>query len=136
MALIETDVLVALISREDKHHVETVELLKRLKGVKLSPYSLIELELLISSGVIVVKRPEFYESLSRALAYFNVKQLPPRPEHFRRAWALRRSYNLSFFDSLHVATAIEDGEVLVSYDKRYKQVKELRYMRPTELLSR
>ena len=47
--LIETDILLALISPGDRHHSDAVRLLDKLLGeVKISPYSFIELNLLIS----------------------------------------------------------------------------------------
>ena len=46
--LIETDILLALISPEDKHHVEIIKLLDNFVGeLQLSPYSLMELDLLL-----------------------------------------------------------------------------------------
>ncbi|MEX2751096.1 MAG: hypothetical protein Q6366_004330, partial [Candidatus Freyarchaeota archaeon] len=53
--IVETDILLALISREDKHHTEVVKLLDKFAGeIQLSPYSLIELDLLLKSGEIIV----------------------------------------------------------------------------------
>jgi len=55
MVVIETDILVSLILSREKHHREAIEIIKRVKPLTLSPYSLIELDLLISSKRIVVR---------------------------------------------------------------------------------
>ena len=129
--MIETDILIALASKTDKHHAEVKKLLENLTAVKLSPYSFIELDLLVASRNLIVKLPDFYEALEAALAYYGVTILAPHPVHFKRAWIFRRKYNLTFFDSLHAATAVEKGETLVSFDKRYSNIKELKYKHPS-----
>jgi len=134
MVLIETDVVIALASKTDKHHEDVKKLLDRLAITELSPYSLIELDLLITSRSLIVKIPDFYQALNDVLEYYKISVLAPRPSHFIEAWNLRKRYNLTFFDSLHAATALEEEEVLVSYDKTYSRVKELKYKHPSSLL--
>ena len=134
MVMIETDFLVALASRTDRHHGEARRLLERLTAVKLSPYSLVELDLLIASQCLRVRLPNFYSALEEVLAYYGVEVLRPRPTHFEVAWGFRRRYGLTFFDSLHAAAAVKEGEVLVSYDERYRAVRELKYRHPTSML--
>lgn len=127
MVIIETDILVALASKTDKHHSEAKNIVSRLKSIKLSPYALIELDLLISSKLIIVKLPDFYERLNDLLMYYNISVLPQRASHFAKAWKLRQKYGLTYFDSLHAAAAIEENDILVSYDRKYSGVKELKY---------
>ncbi|RLE64048.1 MAG: hypothetical protein DRJ47_08575 [Thermoprotei archaeon] len=81
-----------------------------------------------------VKLPDFYNALNITLMYYDVSTLTPHPSHLARAWMLRRKYNLTFFDSLHAATAIEEDEPIVSYDKRYSDIKDLRYVDPRTIL--
>lgn len=134
MVLIETDIVLALASITDKHHEEVKELLRRLGSIKLSPYTLIELDLLVASERIKVKIPDFYEALEMVLSFYDVSIAKPSPKHLQIAWALRREYGLTFFDSLHAAVAIHDNEVIVSYDKRYSVVRGVKYKHPQEIL--
>jgi len=134
MVLIETDVVIALASKTDKHHEDIKRLLDKLTTIKLSPYSLIELDLLVTSHNLIVKTPDFYQALNDVLEYYKISVLAPRPSHFIEAWNLKKKYNLTFFDSLHAATALEEKETLVSYDKMYSKVKELNYRHPSSLL--
>ena len=72
----------ALISPEDKHHAEVIKLLDELRGeVVMSPFSLIELDLLLRSGEIVVKEVEaFYDTLGDLLDFREVEILRPKEE--------------------------------------------------------
>jgi len=134
MVLIETDIIIALASKTDRHHEDVKKLLDKLASVKLSPYSLIELDLLITSHSLVVKIPDFYQVLDDTLRYYDISILTPSFSHFTKAWDLRDRYNLTFFDSLHAATALEEEETLVSYDRTYTKIKELKYRHPSSLL--
>lgn len=54
--LIETDFLLSLISLEDKNYARTVNIVESFAGkLKLSPYSLIELDTLLKSKKIAVR---------------------------------------------------------------------------------
>jgi len=135
LVVIETDFLIALISKGDKHHSEVKEILEKLSKALLSPYSFIELDLLINSGVLKVKPSDFYRALANVLTYYGVFVPRIKPGHLMRAWDLRNRYNLTFFDSLHAAVAIEESEVLMSYDRVYSIVKELKYLHPRDFLA-
>ncbi|TET18737.1 PIN domain-containing protein [Candidatus Bathyarchaeota archaeon] len=133
--LIETDILLALISPEDKHHTETTRLLDKILGdSRLSPYSLIELDLLLRSGEIVVREVKtFYTTLSNLFKYREISLLPAKPINHGEAYELRRKYKeLTYFDSLHAAVGIAENLELVSYDKEYAKITELEYNHPNK----
>ena len=137
--MIETDILLALISPKDRHHTDAVTLLDGLLGeVKISPYSLIELNLLLKSGEILVKDiPAFYDILSELLRYRRVSTFPVKPEYHREAFKLREKYkHLTYFDSLHAAVGIVENLELVSYDREYAELTELKYSHPDKYTSR
>jgi len=132
---VETDILLALISTEDKHHADVKRFLDRLLGsIGISPYSLIELDLLIRSGEIIVKEVTvFYGTLRDLFEYSRIGTLPIKPEYHREAFGLRKKYgNLTYFDSLHAAVGIIENLELVSYDKEYVKVTELKYSLPNK----
>gem|GEM_PF-569535 len=135
--LMETDFLLALISKGDKHHDEVVELLDRFVGeFFLSPYSLIELDLLLKSGEIAVTGfKDFYILIGRVLKFRRIGSLPIKPSYQGEAWSLRDQYKwLTYFDSLHAAVAVTENLELISYDKKYRKVKELTYNHPSKYL--
>ncbi|MEM3717352.1 PIN domain-containing protein [Thermofilum sp.] len=133
MCLIETDLILAVASPRDKNHETSLKALRILKPLLLSPYSLAELDLLISSGRIKVVLPDFYSSQESLIAYYNINISLPRPTHMDKALALRTQHHLFYFDSLHAAVAISAEATLVSFDKKYSSVKELRYLHPSKL---
>jgi len=132
--LVETDIVLAAASTRDKNHATALEVLRRVKPLLFSPYSLVELDLLVGSGRIRVILPDFYWALESLLAYYGVSVPPPQPLHLGKALALRAEYGLSYFDSLHAAVAVSTGATLVSFDKRYAIVRELAYLHPSELV--
>ncbi|MDW8004350.1 MAG: PIN domain-containing protein [Thermofilaceae archaeon] len=133
--LIETDVLLSLISPEDRNHSRTVKLIEDFASqLKLSPYSLVELDLLVRSGKIVVKSvTAFYVALNELLKYKMIQVYAPKPEYHGEAYRLRKAYSLTYFDSLHASAAIVEDEELVSYDRRYLELMELKYLHPEKL---
>lgn len=134
MVVVETDYILALSSPADERHNEAVRILRRRAGeLKLSPYTLIELDLLIRSGRIEVIMPDYYVGLSQLLKFYNIKVVEPDPEHLPIAWRLRSEHGLSYFDSLHAAVAIATRDAIASYDEAYRRVKGLRCIHPSQL---
>ncbi len=54
----------------------------------------------------------------------------------RQAYKLREKYNfLTYFDSLHAAVGIVENLEIVSYDKKYAKLTELKYSHPDNYAS-
>ncbi|MEX2724044.1 MAG: PIN domain-containing protein [Candidatus Freyarchaeota archaeon] len=136
--IVETDIILALISREDKHHTEVVKLLDKFAGeIQLSPYSLIELDLLLKSGeIIVAENKTFYSLVGKVLKYRQIGLSAIKPEYHGKAWELREKYNkeLTYFDSLHAAVGLMENLELLSYDKKYAKIEGLKYAPPSKYL--
>lgn len=131
----ETDLLLVLISAEDRRHEETKRLLDKFHGdIKISPYSLIEFDLLLKSGEIVVKEiPTFYDVLNELFEYADIVTFPTKPNYHNEAFKLRKKYgNLTYFDGLHAAVGIVENLELVSYDKEYTKITELKHKHPAQ----
>lgn len=133
--LIETDVLVAAIDPDDPHHSEAIDVIAVADNCFLSPYALMELDLLIRSGNIKVRNPQlFWRKLLDTLNHYNISVATPNPLHYAEATELRTLYKLTYFDSLHAATAVTEGKPLVSYDERaYSNIRNLKYVHPSRL---
>ncbi len=132
MRLIETDVLLAVASVGDRHHEKAVRAIRGEYGhLCISPYALIELDLLIQSGKIIVgEQLKFYECLAEMIDYYDLELLRPRPEYHATASDLRRSsMALTFFDSLHAAVAIVEGGEMLSFDSVYERIKGIKRVR-------
>lgn len=123
-----------MTSKKDRHHNEAVKIIKNIRPLKVSPYAFLELDLLIISGKIEVKIPIFYEASEKTFSYYDIEVVKPSLKHLMKGWELREKYNLTYFDSLHASTAVVENETLVSYDNKYSDIKELKYLRPEETL--
>ena len=132
MKLIETDLILSAVSREDKHHRTSVKLIEKLSGeLVLSPYTLIELNLLLKIGKIVVTNVEdFYTHLDAFLNYWGIEVQALKVTYHKKAHQIREEYGLRYFDSLHAAVGIIEGLELVSYDRSYTKIPELAYSHP------
>ncbi|MHC1628633.1 MAG: type II toxin-antitoxin system VapC family toxin [Candidatus Nezhaarchaeales archaeon] len=136
MAIIETDMILALISDQNKLHELAVKVLENFKDeLALSPYTLTELNMLYLSGKITVENySELLKILREAFQYHGITIMPDDPLYHSKAMELRSTYNLSYFDSLHAGTAIIEDQPLISMDKRYSKIKELKYLNPRRLI--
>ncbi|MGC9010490.1 MAG: PIN domain-containing protein [Sulfolobales archaeon] len=100
----------------------------------MSPYALTKLDLLILFSRLEVKLSEFYETFSKMPSYYDIEIIKPNPKHLTKGWELREKYGLTYFDSLHASVALIENETLISYDKRYIGLRELKYLTPQEAL--
>ena len=134
MPLLETDILVAAIDPEDPNHHVARRIIEEGR-VHLSPYALIELDLLIRSNIIKVRDySKFWSKIEELLKRFKIRMVKVRPLHFIKAYELRRNYELTYFDSLHAATAIIESLELISFDaKAYSTIRGLKYKHPSLL---
>jgi len=132
LVLVETDIILAMISEHDRHHNGVTELLDRTRGIMLSPYSLAELDLIIKSGTVAISDIEaFYSALDSLLVYRRIEALPPKPAYHARGFDLRKRFRqLTYFDSLHAGVAITEGLLLISYDRIYAKIAGLEYRHP------
>ena len=114
-----------------------MKVIEKLEGnIILSPYSLMELDLIIRSGKILVSNIfSFHRSLPTLLDYRRVKLIPPKPSYHAEAYKLRQKYKeLTYFDSLHAAVSVTEKLEHVSYDHVYEGVKEVNYVHPSKYL--
>jgi len=131
--MIETDVLLACMNPEDRHHDEAVKFIEAFPGtLTLSPFSLIEIDMLIRSGKLrVVDYHEFISALSDMLSLYGISIFPDEAGIHGLAQRLRDEHGLTFFDSLHASAAMRKNATLYSYDRIYQRVRGLKWRRPT-----
>ncbi len=132
MRLIETDTIVAVASIGDRRHERAVEIIRGDYGhLCVSPYALIELDLLIQSGRIKVSNQlKFYDGLAELIDYYDLEPLVPRPAYHAAASNLRRdNVELTFFDSLHAAVSIVEGAEMISFDRVYDRIGGIKRLR-------
>lgn len=92
-----------------------------------------EYELLLKSKKI--KTPELIKDIIHFKALENIKEIPLNSSIIILAQKLRESYNLTYFDSLHCASALHADGMIISTDKDFKNIKNLKLIAPNTLLS-
>ncbi len=123
--LIETDVLLASLNPHDPLRSVARKVLAE-EHLLLSPYTLLELNLLIRAGKIKVKSfDNFAERLSTFFKSRGITVLPDNPRNHSIAQQIESDFGLTFFDSLHAAVAKSEGLALISFDSSYKRLRSI-----------
>ena len=119
MPVIETDMVIALLNRNDARHSVAENLFTKISegpGIFLAGSALIEMELIYKSERI---EKGLKRDIAHLIAIPNLKVLPVTHEIILLAIELRERYSLSFFDSHHVATALMHDGKLIGTDQEY-----------------
>ena len=123
MPLIETDTLYSFLNANDANHKFAEIIILRVNNgdldVKFSSVSLIELQLIYKSKGIEY---EFELDLVELQRIKNIEWTLLDTISSLTAIHLRKKYNLSFFDSLHVGIAITLDKQIISQDKEYDKI--------------
>ncbi len=144
-ALVETDILYALMDVSDAHHKTALKIFDLVKQKKLNicviPLSLLELELLIKSGDILIdgkKASEqatklWFDNLCVALKQYGIILESIECEDFVISALLRSEHNLSFFDSHYAAYVKRTNSRIISMDKVYDRISGIERTDPRSL---
>ncbi|MDI6902819.1 MAG: PIN domain-containing protein [Methanocellales archaeon] len=131
--LIENDVIFAYMNELDPNHGKAEILFSRFHkklNVEASSACLLEMELIFKSED---REDELLGSVMALKGIKNIKFLPITPEMVISSIALRRNYNLTFFDSHHAATALSQDRIIISTDAAYDVVPNLTRYEPDEV---
>ena len=127
MPLIETDLLYSFLNANDINHTFANNIILQVNSgdlaVKFSSVSLIELQLIYKSKNIEY---EFELDLVEFQRIKNIEWALLDIISSLTAIHLRKKYNLSFFDSLHVGIAINLDKQIISQDKEYDRITGLK----------
>ncbi len=137
MPLIELDMIIAFINQADKLHYVASKLFdmivkERLTGITIPVSALLEYELILKSRGY----PEttIRSDLEAIKNLENIKIIPLTLDCIIEASRLREIYGLSYFDSLHAASALLYDKTVISVDKAYDKIQEIKRIDPVELI--
>lgn len=147
MPIIEADLIIAYINLADKHHTSAVKYFSKvmngeLSKPTLSPFALQELELGIKAQKILphgkiakneVEVANFINEICEALDLYGISIQSVKCNLFAKSAEIRQKYNLSYYDSLHAASAFTYDGSIVSTDRKYGSVKGLERIDPRKL---
>ena len=131
--------LIGLISSFDKLHNTSKEIFEKInsneiKNIYIPSSVFMEYELLLKSKKI--KTSELIRDIIHFKALENIKEIPLNSSIIILAQKLRETNNLTYFDSLHCASAMHADGIIISTDKDFKNIKNLKLMEPNTLPSR
>ncbi|HDI52855.1 MAG TPA: type II toxin-antitoxin system VapC family toxin [Candidatus Bathyarchaeota archaeon] len=137
MPVLETDFLKGLIDPSDQLHEASLKALERVKRGEwhVASSALLELDLVLKGlGISMEERVMTHYALMAEIPQSMILSLTPRI--LLRAVQLQMRYrdiSRFYLDSIHLATALElDGEI-VSSDKTFDEVEEVRRLPLEEL---
>ncbi len=121
--ILETDTLLAGMIPDHPYRTSVHNAFQR-ENIHLSPYTLIEINSIVRAGKLEIESLQsFTRLLARLLSTYDVEILPDSPRYHARAREIEVEYDLSFFDSLHGATALLEGGEICSFDRAYDRLK-------------
>ena len=128
MPVIELDMLIAFVNSSDRHHAAADNLFLKIKEGKIKDVSVassayLEYELVHKSTG--QSERETREELRMFGIYPNLGEEEMNLEVLVEASRLREVYGLTFFDSLHAASALMKDGKIISRDECYDRVKGL-----------
>ncbi|MFX1284772.1 MAG: type II toxin-antitoxin system VapC family toxin [Promethearchaeota archaeon] len=130
MPIIETDMIFAFLNTNDPHHKLASKLFTHIKSgyeVGLPTSVLIEMELIYKSND---REDDLASHVANLVAIPNITSLALTPKTILLSITLREEYNLSFFDSHHAATALENDGKIISTDQQFTKVSNLELIDP------
>jgi len=121
--LFETDVLLTALNSKDPLNSIALKVLSG-EAALLSPYSLLEMNLLARAGKLkVLNYDDYAKNVGAMLSLYSVKILGDKPQYHSFARLFESQFKLTFFDSLHAAVSRVEEEVLASFDRVYDRLK-------------
>lgn len=129
MPVLETDFLKALVDPHDRFHDKAVKALKKVEEGQwyVASSAFLEFDLLLKkAGASMEDRIDVFESLKPHVRSEVVCKL--NHQTVAIAGRLQKAYRFSnfYFDSLHLGTAMEHDGQIVSSDKSFDHIKEVK----------
>ena len=133
MPIIELDMLLAFVNKADSLHEKASKLFTKIvKGemlnVKVAASAYLEYNLILRSKGYTDEN--VYQDVMMFKTIPNLGEIPLTSNIILEASNLRRKYRLTFFDSLHAASATIFDKEIISLDTAYANIKELKLTDP------
>ncbi|MBN1454892.1 MAG: PIN domain-containing protein [Methanomicrobia archaeon] len=106
------------------------QLIKSGLQLESSSACLLELELIFKSEG---REDELLDAVTALKGIENIEFLPVTPEIVISSIAIRRNYELTFFDSHYAATALSRDRIIISMDRAYDDSPSLNRYGPDEV---
>lgn len=138
MPIIELDLIIGFLSDKDKNHITATKIFHNiknnaLKDIKIPTSALLELELVLKSKR--VPESEITKDIIHLIEFPNISEFPLDSRVLVLAQKLRAEYfGLTFFDSLHCASALLFDNTIINTDQLFDNIHELKRIPPDSLI--
>jgi len=137
MPIIELDMLIALVNRRDKLHHIAKRLFEKIsnesiKNVAIPASALIEYELILRSKGY--SEDAIRDDIQAFMIINNIREIPLTFKVIINASMLREKYHLTYFDSLHAASALIHDRTVISVDRCYEKIPNIKLIDPREVV--
>jgi predicted nucleic acid-binding protein len=134
--IVELDLLIAFVNASDRHHKTAqpifYEIMEgNLPGVMVASSAYLEYELVHGSFGYLPE--DTRKEISGFMNFPNLREAPLTSEVIVEAMHLREDMDITYFDSLHAATALLNDRKIISTDTVYDEVGGLRRVEPEGL---
>jgi len=128
---------IALVNRSDKLHPIAKRLFKKissvsLKNIVIPTSALIEYELILRSRGY--SEDAIRKDIQAFMMISNIHEIPLTSKVIITASLLREKYHLSYFDSLHAASALAHDRIVISVDKCYRRIPDIKLIDPGSVI--
>ncbi len=135
MPVIELDMLIGFVNRADRNHPDAVRLFDSVSRrseahFRVATSAYLEYELLHRSRRM--KEAEIFAEISSFQSYPHLGETGLSARTVLRALLLREDHTLTYFDSLHAASALLFDGIILSTDRAYDEVEGLKRVDPSE----
>lgn len=129
------DLIIGLISTKDKLHDISKRIFKKieagnLKNVFIPASVFLEYELVLKSKEIAGS--DLLKDIIHLRSIENIGEIPLTSNIIINALKLREKYDLTYFDSLHCAGALQIDAIIISSDKDFKFITNLQVIEPKD----
>ena len=131
---VEADLIYSLIKPEDWLKPVSEKLFKKLSKEKLftSVITVTEIEIVSRREIGIEFSDKVLELIESRIK--NIEFIPLTKEILKRAVEVRKKHGLNIFDSLHSATCLVHKEEILSTDKVFDFVKDLKRIDPRDFI--
>ena len=137
MPAIELDMLIAFVNKADRLHDIAVKFFEKIVSGKLDNI-VVPASAYIEYELVLRSRGYSSNTISSDIDAFrrmkNLGEIPLTSEIIVNAIKLRSKHHITYFDSLHAASALSHDKTIISTDRVYKDIPKLKAMNPREAL--
>jgi len=136
MPIIELDMLIAFVNKVDELHNIAVGIFNKIINGKLSNV-VVPTSAYMEYELVLKSRGYSEDTISSDIDAFrrikNLGEIPLTSKVIIKASELRKRYGITYFDSLHAASAFFHDKMIISTDKVYRKIPELKVIDPREV---